>query len=157
MHETRQKDLFLCLCHGWLISHHWQFQTGHCMWVCGKRRFDVRTFPDVAGIVAAHVRKSRQDTAGETVQAAIHTDLAFERSAEILKEEVLADRSRNMFPWEDFIRAALTVRVKEWVESVFFEGLDPRLHAFALIPGIKFRTFFPGRINHFCHAPVAPR
>ena len=130
--------------HGPLISHDWQLQAGHGKLVCGKRRFYIRTLPDIAGIFAAHVGKGRQDAAGETIQAAVHADLAFERCAEILEQEILAHRGRDMFPREDFIRAALAVGVKERVESMLFKGVHPGIVSAAFIPGIELGAVLPG-------------
>src|SRR5512139_2530933 len=106
-------------------------------------------------MLTAHIRKGRQYTTGETVQAAIHADLTFEALPEILEQEIFADRGCDVLPRKDFVRAALAVSVKEWVESVLFECSRPGIISLSFAPGVELRAVLPGRVDHLRHAPVA--
>src|SRR5512145_374671 len=93
------------------IPHDRQFQAGLSQFVSSSRCLDIRAFPDITRILPAHIGKGRQDPAGKAVQAAVDTDLTFERGAEVLEQEVLADGGGDVLPREDFVGAALAVGV----------------------------------------------
>src|SRR5687767_5205189 len=62
-----------------------------------------------------------------------------------------------MFPRENFICAALAVRIKERVEPMLFKSSDPLFIGAAFVPRIKLCTIFPGCIHHFGQSTVATR
>ena len=65
--------------------------------------------------------------------------------AEILEQEVLANRGSDMFPRENLIGAALTMRVKERIESVLFKGMPARHHISCLHPRHRILCHFSMR------------
>src|SRR6185369_13020118 len=108
-----------------LIPHNRQLQSGMRQWIGGSWSLHIRALPNIARIFPPHVGKCGQDTAGKAVQAAVHPDLSFERLAEILEEEVLANGSGDVFPGEDLVGATLAVSIEQRIEPVLVEGLDP--------------------------------
>src|SRR5690349_5796607 len=50
------------------ISYNGKFQTGLCKLIRAHRRFHIRAFPDLAGILPTHVSKGGQDATGKTIQ-----------------------------------------------------------------------------------------
>src|SRR5687767_13770815 len=99
-------------------------------------------------MIAAYAGEGGQDAAGKTLQAAVHTDLALERLAEILEEEVLAQGGTDMVPGEDIVGAALAVGVETGVELMLCKCIHPGFVFTIFLPGIERGAIFPGRVKH---------
>src|SRR5687767_10541538 len=102
-----------------------------------SRGFHVGTFPHIAGVLTSHICKGRQDATSKTIQATVHANLSFKGLPEILKEEILSDRGSDMLPWKNFIRAALTMRIKKRVQAMLFKSGDPFFVGASFMPGVK--------------------
>src|SRR5688572_7680810 len=108
-------------------------------------------------MIAAYAGEGGQDAAGKTLQAAVHTDLALERLAEILEEEVLAQGGTDMVPGEDFVGAALAVSIETRVEPMFGKSIHPGFVFAIFLPGVERGAIFPGRVEYLTNTPVATR
>src|SRR5215216_6804549 len=119
------------------IPYNRQLQAGLRRLIVGNGCFHIRAFPDVTGIVAAHIGKCWQNATRKAVQATVYADLPFERLAEILEQEVLADSGSDVFPREHFVCTTLAVGVENRIETVLFEGFQPCTVFFTFIPSVE--------------------